>query len=290
LEAPAGAGATLRLQCEQKLERPQPQEKFHKRELAHMRRLVLRSAILVLMTANGMALRARAANLQVATATYPLPAGGRLSIKNVKGSIEVQGWDRNQVEVTVVKTAPAACACLDQVRVLAAPQTGGWSFVTVYTGSVKVPLRVDYLVRAPEELRLDRVSTLKGEIFINDIEGAARADTLEGDIQESGVSGQLEASSLNGDIKVALRRLTDPGGTLDLETVNGNVALVLPPRPNAELELSTVAGRIITPYALEASAAPGGTVKQKRLGRGGERLLLRTVRGNIRVEEQAEIL
>ncbi len=255
-----------------------------------MPQLFLRAAVVIGVTASLASAGARAAEVQVATARYPLEAGGRLSIQNVKGSIEVQGWDRDQVEVTVVKTAPRACGCLNQARVLASPEAGGWLFTTVYTGSVKAPLRVDYLVRAPEELRLERVSTLRGKIAIHNIEGAARADTLEGDIQETGVSGRLEARSLNGNIQVALRRMTGRGGGLSLETINGNIELVLPPRPNAELELSTVAGRIATPYALEASSVPGDTMKLKRLGRGGERLLLRTVRGNLSVEERAEIL
>ncbi len=39
---------------------------------------------------------------------YPLPADGEVAVSNVQGSIEVEGWDRAEVEVTVVKTAGEA--------------------------------------------------------------------------------------------------------------------------------------------------------------------------------------
>ncbi len=37
--------------------------------------------------------------------TYPLQAGGSLELQNVNGTVDVQGWDRNEIEVHAVKTA-----------------------------------------------------------------------------------------------------------------------------------------------------------------------------------------
>src|SRR5690242_17534734 len=35
--------------------------------------------------------------------TYPLAAGGSFLLENVNGSVQVEGWDRNEVEVRAVK-------------------------------------------------------------------------------------------------------------------------------------------------------------------------------------------
>ena len=37
--------------------------------------------------------------------TYSLQPGGTLDVQNVNGTVEVQGWDRDVVEVHAVKTA-----------------------------------------------------------------------------------------------------------------------------------------------------------------------------------------
>ena len=75
-----------------------------------------------------------------------------------------------------------------------------------------------------------------------------------------------------------------------LDTVNGNIDLLLPPRPNADLELSTVAGTIEGDYAFEVSSTPGDSTRRARLGLGGVTISLRTVRGSIRVAQRDDQL
>src|SRR5438046_7873693 len=37
--------------------------------------------------------------------SYPLQPGGSVELQNVNGTVDVQGWDRNEIEVHAVKTA-----------------------------------------------------------------------------------------------------------------------------------------------------------------------------------------
>src|SRR5438105_10892470 len=37
--------------------------------------------------------------------TYPIDADGRVSLKNVNGSVHISAWDRNEVELNAVKRA-----------------------------------------------------------------------------------------------------------------------------------------------------------------------------------------
>jgi len=78
---------------------------------------------------------------------------------------------------------------------------------------------------------------------------------------------------------------------LSLETVNGDLLVLLPPRADADLELSTVAGRVENQFvvpASDSSSAEGGA-RRVRLGRGGPTLKLRTVRGNIRLGQNQDV-
>src|SRR5260370_39118472 len=37
--------------------------------------------------------------------TYPLQPGGSFELQNVNGTVDVQGWDRDTIEIRAVKTA-----------------------------------------------------------------------------------------------------------------------------------------------------------------------------------------
>jgi len=104
------------------------------------------------------------------------------------------------------------------------------------------------------------------------------------------MTGRVTARTLTGSILVSFKAL--PAGTqpLLMDTVNGNIDLLLPPRPNADLELSTLDGSIQGNYAFQVSSAPGDTTRRTRLGLGGVTVTLRTVRGTIRVAERDDLL
>ena len=49
--------------------------------------------------------------------TVPLAAIGTLHLENLNGSVEVRGWDRNEVEIRAVKTARQSPADLNDVSI-----------------------------------------------------------------------------------------------------------------------------------------------------------------------------
>ena len=221
---------------------------------------------------------------------YPLPVGGSVAVENVQGEISVEGWDRAEVEITAAKIGTGRGDHLDDVRVVTELGFQSLKFRTVYPPRLDEPVRVNYRLRVPRQVRLSSLRTLEGSIAVRNVEGSVDARTLSGNIEQMGVTGRVVARALTGSILVSLRAL--PAGTapLLLDTVNGNVVLLLPPRPNADLELSTVAGTIEGNYAFQISSIPGDTTRRTRLGLGGVTISLRTVRGSIRVAEQDDLL
>src|SRR5260370_3201395 len=49
--------------------------------------------------------------------SYPFHPAGSLELQNVNGTVDVQGWDRNDVEVRAVKSAKQKESDLDRVSI-----------------------------------------------------------------------------------------------------------------------------------------------------------------------------
>jgi DUF4097 and DUF4098 domain-containing protein YvlB len=221
---------------------------------------------------------------------FPVPPGGHVSVVNIHGSVLVEGWDRAEVEATVAMRSAAPTDQLDDVQVAVETHNGAVAFHTLYPSGLDTPVRVDYRLRVPRQVRLDEISTLEGDIVVHDIEGAMEAHNLHGDIEGINVSGSVEAHALTGNILVSLRALPDRFRPLRLATINGNVDLLLPAQANANLEVSTVAGNIVGNYPFQVSSTPGDSTRRAQVGAGGVRVELRTIRGNIRVGQREDEL
>jgi hypothetical protein len=213
-----------------------------------------------------------------------------VAVENVQGEISVEGWDRAEVEITAAKIGSGQDDHLDGVRVVTEVGIRSLKFRTVYPAHLKKAVRVNYRLRVPRQVRLSSLRTLEGNIAVHDIEGSVDARTLSGNIEQMNVTGRVVARALTGSILVSVRALPVGTAPLLLDTVNGNVVLLLPPRANADLELSTVAGTIEGNYAFQISSIPGDSTRRTRVGLGGVTVSLRTVRGSIRVAEQDDLL
>ncbi len=214
-------------------------------------------------------LPASALEQRILSGRYPLAPGGGVAVENVQGAIHVEGWDRAEVEITVTKTAAGTGGQPDGVRIMVESGERAVAFYTVYPEESDRPVRVDYRLRVPRQVRLSRLRTVVGDITVRDIEGSVNARSLNGSIEQVNVAGRVEARTINGNIAVSLSALPGARAQLLLEAVNGDLELVLPPKPNADLELDTLAGAIESNYVFRASALPGDTVRRARLGRGG---------------------
>jgi Toastrack DUF4097 len=221
---------------------------------------------------------------------FPLQPGETVRVENVQGDISVEAWDRAEVEVSAIKTSPGASGHPEDVEVAVERGEGTLTLRTLYPKQSEEPVRVDYHLRVPRQVRLDHLQTVEGNITVRNLEGSVDARTLNGNIEQTNITGSVAARAVNGSIVVSLRALPETSDTIHLETINGNLLLALPPEVNADLKLSTVAGRINSRYAYSVSEVPGDHTRRTRLGRGGAQVTLRTVRGDIRVVDSDELL
>src|SRR5258706_14314210 len=64
--------------------------------------------------------------------SYPLQPGGSLELQNVNGTVDVQEWDRNEVEIHAVKTAQQKESDLERVSIDANARLDAGSNATRY--------------------------------------------------------------------------------------------------------------------------------------------------------------
>ena len=81
--------------------------------------------------------------------SYPLPAGGTFTLSNVNGSVRVDGWEREEVEVRAVKSARGSRKDLGRVKIEVEAEASSVTVRTRYPQDVGVEVSVDYQVRVP---------------------------------------------------------------------------------------------------------------------------------------------
>jgi hypothetical protein len=220
---------------------------------------------------------------QVFEHTYPLPSGGQFVLDNVNGSVQVEGWDREEVEVTAVKTAQNDPRDVDRVRIEVQTQPSEVDVRTLYPHGEGAGVAVEYHIHVPSRVLLGSVHTVNGSLIVRGVDGGGELRSVNGDVEVLESSGRFNAKTTNGNLRLELLQLGD-GAPMNLETVNGSVELGLPWDARADLNMRNINGGLYSDVPVTSRVAlPGSRAFHGRLGHGGGAISLRTVNGGIRL-------
>ena len=86
---------------------------------------------------------------QIFVKTYPLAKGGQFALDNINGSVQVEGWDRDEVEVRAVKTSQADSADPSKVKIEVENRPTGVAVHTRYPADEGGEVAVEYHIRVP---------------------------------------------------------------------------------------------------------------------------------------------
>lgn len=201
----------------------------------------------------------------------PLSARGHVSVENLKGSIEVRAWERNEVKIEgslgqgVEKLEILGDAQHLSVKVKY-PKSGGLGF---FSGSDKSePSQLRLMVPRQADLEIDAVSAdidvrglASGELSIDSVSGnidvvgaprEASIDSVSGDLTLVLNSAKVSTESVSGDVDLRGRL----GGEVSVETVSGDIAITGHESSVRELSGTTVSGDMRIGTAL----ASGGRI------------------------------
>jgi len=215
--------------------------------------------------------------------TYHLKPDGTLELSNINGTVRIEGWDRDEVEVRAVKTTPDKESKLDLVSIDVNSTPDNLTIATRYPSEEGVEVAVEYTVHVPRHTLLKHINTVNGTLRVKDLDSLGDLHTVNGNIEVYESSGDLHARTTNGNVYVELKRPSVAHAGMQAETTNGSVLLAIPADSQADLEARCMNGSFSTdlPFVMEGAIQP--RVLHGRLGKGGSPIRLGTVNGAIRV-------
>jgi hypothetical protein len=214
--------------------------------------------------------------------SYPLQQGGTFELQNVNGTVEVQGWDRDVVEVHAVKTAKVRESDLERVSIEVNANRGAVSIATRYPQNEGVEVAVEYTIHVPYGAKVEHLGTVNGTLRVAGVGEVEELHTVNGNIEVYGADNTVHARTTNGNVRLELSHLHGVNGTL-AETTNGSVVLALPADSQADLEARCLNGNFLSelPVSMQSSLKPREL--HGKLGRGGVPIKLHTINGGIRL-------
>lgn len=243
------------------------------------------AAIALLATANAFA-----GNLSVTerlVQELPLEVGGSLGIDNPIGSIEVVGTDSPGLVATVFKTTTAVDrAALNEGReqtvvsfegdrnvrlihtILPAVRSGRWNS------------SVSYILRVPRTVHVKVAAKIADRIRVANIVGNVTVKSFNGTIILDGVTGASIVDTTNG--KVIYQYAQKPMSHAQIQAVNADIEVHLPPDSNLNWIADTLRGDVITNLPVRAEFQ-GSAIRGTINAPGGPTVMTQTLLGNIRM-------
>lgn len=270
------------------------------------KKTIINRGILVVLVTTGMFLTAAGSLLGQSREevreefhqTYPLAGGGRVSLENINGSVLITAWDRSEVRVDAVKRAYSRERLTEAtIRIDAGPSSlhiktvypyRNQTFTSDSEGRYRNPATVEYRLTVPRSARLDTIELINGSLTIEGIAGYVKASSINGHLTAHGLTGEANLSTINGGLEATFDRL-DESKPISLGSVNGGVVLTIPSNANAQIKANTVNGGIRNDFGLPVRHGKNvGHDLAGVLGRGGVRIKLGNVNGQISIRHPAD--
>lgn len=228
--------------------------------------------------------------------TWPLTAGGRVSLSNINGNVRVSSWERNEVRVDAVKRAYRA-ERLSEAEIRVEARADSIRIETKYPNyhwegrrpeRHENPASVEYTLTVPRSAMIEGLNLINGDLSIENISGSVKANSINGRVSAKGLTGPVNLSVINGRLEAVLDRLGE-GQSVSLSSVNGELSVTLPSDASAHLRASTVHGQIVNDFGLPVRVGEYvGRDLEGRLGAGAARVRLSNVNGTIRLRRAAD--
>jgi hypothetical protein len=256
------------------------------------------AALLILGTPGALSAQDRQSE-RAFTLNETVPSGQWIRVRNVNGEIRVTSSSSGRVEVVGTKSwrrgDPKA------VRIESRKSSDGSILVCAYWTEDATctensysshnegrnrnnDVAVDFEVRVPKGVKVG-VHTVNGEVSVAGVTDEVEATTVNGAVDATSSGGPVTGSTVNGSVHARMGRLV---GDEDLtySTVNGSVIAEFGTDIDANVELSTVNGRFQTDWPVTITGRVDPRHLRATLGKGGRRIRLSTVNGNVELRKR----
>jgi hypothetical protein len=212
--------------------------------------------------------------------SYSISAGGQIVIWNYQGSIKVEGYKGDSIEIVAKKRGPDR----DLIEIVDSSYDEKIDMHPRYLKFGHGNAMVDFEVRVPREIEYNfsRLSSWGGKVQVSNVTGRLRAMSMRGDVEIKDVKGLVSASSHSGNIRVEIAR--DSGrSNMRFSSISGNIEVRAPSSLDAFVDMSSMGGLLKTDFPIEIQEMRYGSGRSARgkLGSGAQILHLRSVQGQV---------
>ncbi len=186
--------------------------------------------------------------------------GGTVSIIGApNGSIEIEGWEKNEIEISAeIEVQAANESDLAQLATVVGFITDIGTIHTriISTGThdkkylrqiskkfpkhlLEMPFRIDYKIKVPAYCDLE-IDGGKGDLTLSKVEGAMRIKFLETNAKLDLVGGMMIASFGTGNVDVSIPTSSWRGRNVDIQMIGGTMNVQMSPNINAELDATVL--------------------------------------------------
>lgn len=249
-----------------------------------MRTLIYTSAI-VALSVLGTACQAK--ETKSFSQTYDFSATGSVSVENINGSIEVSGWDKDEIALEYVITADNE-KDLKRIEVIIDHSEKNFDVEVDYKSSGMFSWgggsgEVDFVLKVPHKAQLNSIDSVNGAITIANIYNDIKADAVNGRVTVEGASGDVSVDTVNGKIIIRMARLGS-SQRIKADSVNGDIAVYAPADASFKLSSETLNGDLSNDFGIEVDKGQYvGAEMNGNYNGGGASLSFDTVNGDIEI-------
>ncbi|MDP8238022.1 MAG: DUF4097 family beta strand repeat-containing protein [Candidatus Hatepunaea meridiana] len=227
-----------------------------------------------------------------------------VSIETVNGSIEVTGYDGDQVTIDAKmevkgKKEDICKELLSEIEIKINEKGKELEIEADTKDKRGYSVSVSFKIQVPHRMKIE-AETVNGSIDVTDINGGANietingslncsnmicdvdAETINGSINFDDVSGELDAETINGSIDC--ESALEPPQSISFETINGKVNVELKGIPDAKLNIAAVNGNIKLKGFAEVELKRNARSFSSTLGSGAGSYDISTVNGSVTFE------
>jgi len=209
---------------------------------------------------------------------YKVKPETKLTVSNRNGKIDIEKWDRDEVEVFATIGSNKSMKELNKVKIEVSVDEK-MEIATIYSGErpkedkndfgiwdfIKQVLKgsfignktcVDYEIKVPDHIIVSEAKSTNGKIYLKQTKGPSKLITTNGKIEVENAEGNIEARTTNGKIEIenvkGLVTAISTNGAIkvkserikEIKTTNGSIDAELKEIKEGEVEFRTTNGSI----------------------------------------------
>lgn len=216
--------------------------------------------------------------------THPLNPDGVVSLDSVNGTVEIVGWDKNEVSIEAEKIA-SDDAGLKRIEIVvdASPARVAiktklekkWFSLSFNRAEVRYKLRV------PAKASLKKIDVVNADVTVRGVQGYVDLDSVNGSIEAEGLTAGGRFDTVNGSIRASFAKISS-GDRIVLDTVNGTCTAFLPADAAFTLKADSVNGGISCDFPITIGKS-GRRHLNGNVNGGGAEIVLDSVNGSLNV-------